>query len=91
MENDNKNKSNTCHEPICLLEKHLTRVNRVKQIKKLMVVGNRDGSNQRGALRRAGKETQVQDRREIWREKGRLIQSCRRSRENMGRQRKLDA
>jgi hypothetical protein len=60
MENDNKNKSNTWQQPkevarkskaFCLLEKHLTRVNRVKQIKKLIVVGNRDGSNQRGAPR----------------------------------------
>ena len=58
-ENDNKNKSNTWQQPkevarkskaICLLEKHLTRASRVKKNKKLMVVGNRDGTNQRVAI-----------------------------------------
>jgi hypothetical protein len=31
MENDNKNKSNTRHMAICLLELHLTRANRAKK------------------------------------------------------------
>jgi len=39
MENDNKNKSNTLHEPICLLEKHLARASACIRNKK-MVVGN---------------------------------------------------
>jgi len=60
MKNDSKNKSNTWQQAkevarkskaICLLEKHLTHANRAKQTKELMVVGNRDGTNQRGALR----------------------------------------
>jgi len=60
MKNDNKNKSNNCQQAkevarkstaICLLEKRLTRANRAKQTKELMVVGNRDGANQRGAIR----------------------------------------
>ena len=35
MENDNKDKCNTWRQGICLLEKHLTRANRV--LKKLVV------------------------------------------------------
>jgi hypothetical protein len=38
MKNDNENESNTCHEPLCLLEKHLAR-SRVKKngVIKIMV------------------------------------------------------
>jgi hypothetical protein len=35
MENDNKNESSTWHLAICLLEKRLTRANRVQKCNKL--------------------------------------------------------
>jgi len=40
MENDNEHKSNPCHEPICLLEKHLARASaciEIKETKKIDV------------------------------------------------------
>jgi len=42
MKNDNKNKGNALHQAFCLLEVHLTRENRVKNLKpkKIMAGAN---------------------------------------------------
>jgi hypothetical protein len=39
MKNDNKNKSNTLHQAFCLLGVHLTRANRVKNLKPKKMAG----------------------------------------------------
>lgn len=72
---------------ICLLEQHLTRANRARKL----IVGKENGTNLRGAPRRTGKEAQIQDDREIWRQERRPLKSCRRIRENMGYLRQVDA
>ena len=92
MNNDDKNKISSHYKTICLLEKHLA-FGACKKLKnmKIGVVGNWNGSNKRRALWWTGKVAQVQDNRDIWREKGGSVKSCRRSHKNMGCQRKIDA
>ena len=89
IKNDYKNKHETWHVAIRLLEKHLTRRNVHKKSYEIKIGEQKNGSYMRGASGRARKATKIQNNREVQREKRRLNPSRRRSNKNMACKRRV--